>query len=131
MSEEIKMQLDRIIGVLNAVYCYESESQLKEIEEKIINIITNSQQKVEQLEERCEYLERSNNRREDEITELRDENVDLVSKNKQLENIRKEAIKYVTKKWYSKNTEDINKMVSFGNWEIDLLNILNKGGDKE
>lgn len=48
-----------------------------------------------------------------------------------LENIIKEAKEYVTKKWYSKNTEDINKMVSLGNWQIDLLNILNKGSDKE
>ena len=76
------------------------------------------QQKVEQLEERCEYLERSNNRREDEIIELRNENVDLVSKNNQLENIRKEAIEYC-------NTHYLNPS------EPDLLNILNKGSDKE
>lgn len=55
---------------------------------------------------------------------------DLQQKVEQLENIRKEAIEYITKKWYSKNTEDISKMVSFGDWEIDLLNILNKGGNK-
>lgn len=89
-------------------------------EEKILEqelMIASLQQKVEQLEKEKDYLD--------------DYNRHLHNENKQLENIRKEAIEYVTKKWYSKNTEDINKMVSFGNWEIDLLNILDKGVDKE
>ena len=37
---------------------------------------TELQNKITNLQERCEYLERSNNRREDEIMSLRDECVD-------------------------------------------------------
>ena len=85
------------------------------------------------LKQRCEYLERSNNRREDEIIELRDENANLVSKNNQLENIRKEAIDYV-----KQNCQIIRYKDEYGNLidkigEVNgyaLLNILNKRSDK-
>ena len=45
----------------------------------------------------------------------------------QLEQRIKRAIEYVRTEWYSKNTKDIEKMVSFNDWRIDLYNILTKG----
>lgn len=156
MREEIKFDLDEDIMMqiemdsymkyndtiasmndhLGEIYGYSDvrdteEAKLKYEKELAYKAIVQLQQKVEQLEERCEYLERSNNRREDEIISLRDENVDLVSKNKQLENIRKEAIEYVYK-----HIQEYDADGTFTNLdEFDfiaspqvLLDILNKGG---
>lgn len=55
------------------VYGYE-KSQMKE---DTINYIEQLQQKNQKLQERIEYLERSNNRREDTILEQRQEISDL------------------------------------------------------
>jgi uncharacterized protein YjaZ len=38
------------------------------------------------------------------------------------------AIEYIKNKWYEKNTRNIEDMVSFGDWRLDLLEIL---GGKE
>ena len=100
-----------------------------EDDERSQETIINQSKRIEQLEERCEYLERSNNRREDEIIELRDENVDLVSKNEQLENIRKEAIKIIKKQMpicIMPNNTLIHGAEKAKVLE-NLLNILNKG----
>lgn len=39
------------------------------------------------------------------------------------------AIEYIEKKWYSKNTRNIDELYSLGNWKLDLLEIL-KGEQK-
>ena len=44
------------------------------------NTLEEKDKEIERLKERIEYLERSNNRREDDILELRKENADLVEK---------------------------------------------------
>ena len=103
----------------------------EDILRRTYNIILDDADKtrqIEQLEERCEYLERSNNRREEEIMELRDENVDLVSKNNKLENIRKEAIEY-TEENCTDYLDENGKIKYSLVVAKPLLNILNKGSE--
>ena len=85
---------------------------------------------ITNLQERCEYLERSNNRREDEIMSLRDECVDgetYKSRNEKAIEYIKEHIKY--------ECDDTISGMSFYSYHLydfkkeELLNILN-GGDE-
>ena len=52
--------------------------------------------------------------------------VSLQQKVEQLESIRKEAIEYINKMWLAKLTPD-----TVSNTKFELLNILNKGSEKE
>lgn len=74
-----------------------------------------------QLKERVAYLERSNNRREDEILSLRQELNDS-------EDCRYKAIEYIVKEYYSKNTTDIDKVI--GGREVAIYRML-KGENNE
>lgn len=85
---------------------------------------------ITNLQERCEYLERSNNRREDEIMSLRNECVDgetYKSRNEKAIEYIKEHIKY--------ECDDTISGMSFYSYHLydfkkeELLNILN-GGDE-
>lgn len=89
------------------------------------------QQKVKQLEKENEYLKMSNPEQNMEHFRIVNENkrkIDMLRKeNHQLENIRKEAIEYVS-------THDYPSYFGFSEKDLsksDLLNILNKGSDKE
>ena len=148
MSEEIKInKYDGSITFINNGISFSQFGIAKEI----LYLIEDLQQKVEQLEkenkelrqqeltmsydsrlsylkQRCEYLERSNNRREDEIMSLRNENVDLASKNEQLENIRKEAIEYLE---YQLSQMDFEKDIKAKMLGAMTIVLLNKGSDKE
>lgn len=92
------------------VYGYE-KSQMKE---DTINYIEQLQQKNQKLQERIEYLERSNDRREDTILEQRQEICDLEDNwNKLKEIIRKKQdyYRYVKDNRYRKFlSELLNKM---------------------
>lgn len=82
--------------------------------------ITSLQEKVEQLE------------KENEATLKNYGN--LVKEWKQLENIRKEAIKYVLKNKlyrFKYDDEELFEITTDKKAKDDLLNILNKGSDKE
>lgn len=54
-----------------------------------------AKKEIERLKERIDYLERSNNRREDEILELRQENADLDNIVSELEKILDEDVELV------------------------------------
>ena len=71
MSEEEKKKVIRISRILseNNTYIEDAKFIGRYIDEKL--------EELERLKEGIEYLERSNNRREDEILELRQENADL------------------------------------------------------
>ena len=70
MKDEIKEILDYCNKYINDKNMQYSEPMLNAKSLKLLlDYITN-------LQQRCEYLERSNNRREDEIMSLRDECVD-------------------------------------------------------
>ena len=60
----------------------------------------------------------------DEMKDTLEQKKDLIN---QLQKRIDIALEYIKKEWYSKNTKDINKMVSFHDWKIDLYNILDKG----
>ena len=124
MSEEIKEILDKLNKTADNhlfVIC-SSQKELDEIPKYtsnflsvndrqaklLLNYITNLQQKVEQLE------------KENEATLKNYGN--LVKEWNQLENIRKEAIKYVQEK--------ADYPISYYHCLNDLLNILNKGSEE-
>lgn len=109
MSEEIINSISK---------CFTMNVDLEGLK-KLEEYITNLQQKVEQLEKENEELKRNCNIGNENLTFYRNQC-------KQLENIRKEAIKLIKK--YQRNDEFLN----FNEWQTrDLLNILNKGSDKE
>ena len=79
MKDEIK----EILDYFRKYMCIEDCIKLSKIEDCIINLQDTLKDREEycygletqitNLQQRCEYLERSNNRREDEIMSLRDE----------------------------------------------------------
>ena len=79
----------------------------------------------EQLIERCEYLQRSCERKENSIMELEMEYADL-------ENIINKAIEYIEKNSYTtiETIDDINYFIVRLDKCVDLLDIL-KGVDRE
>ena len=102
-----------------------------ETEEKALKLIDY----ITSLEQRCEYLERSNNRREDEIMSLRDECVDgetyKYRNEKAIEYIKRQQsfeIYQHLKKIYDDidSTEEIWEDYDFE----DLLNILTDGDEE-
>lgn len=72
-NKELKEQVVSAIRVNNI--CTENKSIIELQAQRYEQELTITKEK--QLKERIEYLERSNNRREDEILELRKENADL------------------------------------------------------
>lgn len=97
----------------------EYETQFEQY--KIVrNYITNLQQENKQLKERIEYLERSNNRREDTILEQRQEISDLEDNWNKLR-------KHVGLEWYSYDNESVEFEVA-----KDILNKMQEleGSDK-
>ena len=137
MSEEIKETLDDIKRHLDYVESTK-QSSIRDNEMKIMyNYITSLQQKVEQLEKEnkelrqpqvfidCEDMEERYGR------DLYEDY--LKGKIEQLENIRKEAIK-----WVVNHKEELHHSFDEPDWDYllygnatDLLNILNKGDNKE
>ena len=105
--------------------------------DKILNYITNLQQKVEQLEKENEYLKMSNPEQNMEHFRIVNENkrkIDMLRKeNHQLENIRKKAIEYIGTDITARALEqlytnyDLGESLLFVKTAEDLLNILNKG----
>ena len=73
MKDEIKIPENVLVSLGNlqsgALNYYKAPKTIEVYKNTILDYITN-------LKQRCEYLERSNNRREDEIMSLRDECVD-------------------------------------------------------
>lgn len=111
MNNEIKEILDDLLftTTLPNVSVKLSEEKLNQLKDYITN-----------LQERCEYLERSNNRREDEIMSLRDECVD----GETYKSRNKKAIKCIKDKYYK---EEYERKGTFTN---KLMNIL-QGENKE
>lgn len=90
----------------------------------LLDYITNLQQENEKLKERIDYLERSNNRREDTIQSLRFEIAEQGDYKSRID----KAIEYI-----EEHTEKINKRFTIPKIDFnynDLLNIL-KGEDNE
>jgi len=109
----------------------EYKEEIKKTEElkieysKSIDFISQKANKeIERLKERIEYLERSNNRREDEILELRQENANL-------DNIINELEKYIKTDAKIELYKDVSGLRTFVDGQ-DLLNKLQelKGSDK-
>lgn len=61
------------------------------------------------------------------IHSLRQRDIEL-DKRLNLQQRIDKAIEYIKKKWYEKNTRNIEDMISLGDWRLDLLEIL---GGKE
>ena len=98
MSEE-KIKINKLDGSITFINNGISFSQFG-IAKEILDLITNLQQRVEQLENENEYLKMSNPEQNMEHFRIVNENkrkIDMLRKdNHQLENIRKEAIEYLT-----------------------------------
>lgn len=73
LKEEIKEILEELENMYEISELEEQVNNINKIRDYIINL----QQENKQLQERIEYLERSNNRREDTILEQRQEISDL------------------------------------------------------
>lgn len=84
------------------------------------------QQENKQLKERIEYLERSNNRREDEIMSLRDELIETPKERELEERIDKAIDKLTTEQLYTNFTWGKS---FYSKLFKDLIEIL-KGDDK-
>ena len=135
MSEEIKETLDDIKRHLDYVEATK-QSSIRDNEMKTMyEYITSLQQKVEQLENENEYLKMSNPEQNMEHFRIVNENkrkIDMLRKeNHQLENIRKEAIKFILQnceiiRHEKENVDEVGRVNG-----ANLLNILNKGSDKE
>ncbi len=102
MNDEIKEILDNLrdyckIAIDNKIVLCNRKEMIQ-----LLDYITN-------LQQRCEYLERSNNRREDEIMSLRDEGVDgetyITNLQEENEKLKKQNIKL-----YKKDIKEINKL---------------------
>lgn len=107
-----------------------SVTKEKEIEEfesdvqKLYDYTMNLQKENEQLKERIEYLERSNNRREDTILEQREEIGNLEQQCKKQKEVIDKVIECVEKEYYSKNTVDIESMGITTNKLLQVRNLL-------
>ena len=128
MSEEIKEIAESLREISTPTgLSYSGDRTLNNsYAEKIIDYIINLQQKVEQLEKENEQLRTQVNTYEnpDDLTLFYmwlDEKAK--DKIKQLENIRKEAIKFILDGRYGEDDD----LESISLYMSDLLNILNKG----
>lgn len=131
MSEEIKETYIRMLShTIHYDCCYDADADNDF--EKISDYITSLQQKVEQLEKENKELNRFCKLYVQSLY-----NADLTKAEKrveQLENIRKEAIKYMLKNKlyrFKYDDEELFEIVTDKKAKDDLLNILNKGSDKE
>ena len=86
--------------------------------------VTQYKTENEQLKERIEYLERSNNRREDTILEQREEIGNLEQQCKKQKEVIDKVIECVEKEYYSKNTVDIESMGITTNKLLQVRNLL-------
>ena len=95
------------------------------------------EQKVEQLEKENKILKENAEHNDKVVDKVNWENMLLKEKNNQLENIRKEAIEYINKNKIidrvitSSGFKETIKIYELNCNADELLNILNKGSDKE
>lgn len=134
MSEEIKEILGTInndienyyVGTNGCLYQDLTKEQLLLIK----NYITNLQQKVEQLEKENNKKLYTSNHNQFTKYELLDDYERILKINKQLENIRKEAIEFIRHKQLIQEQVLQTKHYYLSSFEmIELLNILNKGSE--
>lgn len=129
MSEEIKSLKNYISTTKNEIF---TTFKIETISNLII-YYEDLQQKVKQLEKENEYLKMSNPEQNMEHFRIVNENkrkIDMLRKeNHQLENIRKEAIGYI-KSVYIPELQEGHICINYKETDY-LLNILNKGSDKQ
>ena len=143
MSEEIKETLDDIKRHLDYVEATK-QSSIRDNEMKTMyEYITSLQQKVEQLEKENKELKEENKRifqnvNDDELLISNAMNYAELKKAEkkieQLESIRKEAIEYVLKNklyGFKYDDEELFEITTDKKAKDDLLNILNKGSEKD
>ena len=138
---EKKLEDNKYKEVIEYVVQRRNEIENKEdylSEQEKIKRYLDLQQKVEQLEKQNEYLKMSNPEQNMEHFRIVNENkrkIDMLRKeNHQLENIRKEAIEYVLKNKlyrFKYDDEELFEITTDKKAKDDLLNILNKGDNKD
>lgn len=133
MNEEIKEILDKLKYTADTSFfaVCGSQEELDKMPKSISKFLSVSNKDaklllnhITNLQQRCKYLERSNNRREDTILGLRQELDDVQQENERLKEDKKKAIELIRKAMLE---SDIT-----GNGILNLnklLNILQNGGD--
>ena len=127
MSEE-KIKINKLDGSITFINNGISFSQFG-IAKEILDLITNLQQRVEQLENENEYLKMSNPEQNMEHFRIVNENkrkIDMLRKeNHQLENMRKEAVEYINHVTIGADSSPVEDSWLYNLYETRY--ILNKG----
>ena len=96
----------------------------------LLDCITNLQHDRDDLDDYNRHLHNELTNLQEENKKLKEVHLELNICLAELDNRITKAIECIKNYWYSKNTRDIERMVSFGDWRIDLLNILQGSEDK-
>ena len=125
-----KEELDKIIDFLELrMIMRKAEGSELNFEEtqliKLCELCSDLTKENKTLQERIEYLERSNNRREETIELERKENLELHNKIDKIENKRNKAIEYINNSWTGGYTDTTLKYKVEEINITELLEILN------